>query len=232
MDKWKQIWNKDDRINKIILETLIKADGFDSGAGSFTVDDWIEYTNEFYTKLNIIKLDSVYDIGCGSGAFVYPLYLKDHKVGGVDYSMVLINLANMIMPNSDFKNQEAIDMNLSKKYDIVLSHSVFHYFKDLEYAENVIKKMIDKSNNQIAIFDINDELKKDAYHRVRMGDMTAKEYEEKYKGLEHMFYSKEWFYTIAEELDVDISIFNQTFTSYTNSSLRFNVIMKKRLLND
>ena len=136
------------------------------------------------------------------------------------------------MPNSDFKNQEAIDMNLSKKYDIVLSHSVFHYFKDLDYAENVIKKMIDKSNNQIAIFDINDELKKDAYHRVRMGDMTVKEYEEKYKGLEHMFYSKEWFYTIAEELDIDISIFNQTFKNYTNSSLRFNVIMKKRLLND
>ena len=39
MDEWKQIWNKDERINKIILESLVKADGFNSGAGSFTIND-------------------------------------------------------------------------------------------------------------------------------------------------------------------------------------------------
>ena len=82
MDKWKQIWNKDDRINKIILETLIKADGFDSGAGNFTVDDWINYTEELSTKLNITNSDSIYDIGCGSGAFVYSLHLKTMLWGG------------------------------------------------------------------------------------------------------------------------------------------------------
>ena len=37
MDKWREIWNKSDRIDDYILETLIKADGFDSGAGSFTL---------------------------------------------------------------------------------------------------------------------------------------------------------------------------------------------------
>ena len=79
MDEWKQIWNKDERINKIILEGLIKADGFDSGAGSFTVDDWIIYTNELYDELNISQNNSIYDIGCGSGAFLYPLYLQSYK---------------------------------------------------------------------------------------------------------------------------------------------------------
>ncbi len=79
MDEWKRIWNKDERISKIILESLIKADGFDSGAGSFNVDDWITYTNELYDELNISKNNSFYDIGCGSGAFVYPPYLKSHK---------------------------------------------------------------------------------------------------------------------------------------------------------
>ena len=79
MDEWKRIWNKDERISKIILESLIKADGFDSGAGSFNVDDWITYTNELYDELNISKNNSFYDIGCGSGACAYPLYLKSHK---------------------------------------------------------------------------------------------------------------------------------------------------------
>ena len=53
MDKWQKIWNKDERVNKIILEMLIKADGFDSGAGSFTVDDWLQYTDELYKTIDI-----------------------------------------------------------------------------------------------------------------------------------------------------------------------------------
>ena len=83
MNEWQKIWNKNDRVNKIILENLIKADGFDSGAGSFAVDDWIKYTNELYDKLDIQSNNSIYDIGCGSGAFVYPLYLNNYVVGGV-----------------------------------------------------------------------------------------------------------------------------------------------------
>jgi len=53
MDKWKHIWNKDERINNIVLEMLIKADGFDSGAGSFTVKNWLEYVDELYQKIDI-----------------------------------------------------------------------------------------------------------------------------------------------------------------------------------
>ena len=82
MNKWQEIWNKNDRINRIILEMLIKADGFDSGAGSFSVDDWLEYTNTIYNLINIQKEDTVFDVGCGSGAFLYPLYLDGHIVGG------------------------------------------------------------------------------------------------------------------------------------------------------
>ena len=82
MDKWKEIWNKEERVNKIVLETLIKADGFDSGAGSFSVDDWIEYTQQFFNKLDIKENESIFDVGCGSGAFVFPLYLKNNKKGG------------------------------------------------------------------------------------------------------------------------------------------------------
>ena len=226
MDKWKEIWNKDERISKIILESLIKADGFDSGAGSFSVDDWIKYTNEFYNILKIKNTDSIYDIGCGSGAFVYPLYLKKHLVGGVDYSKILIDLANTIMQDNNFTNNEAININ-DDRYDIVLSHSVFQYFKDLDYAKNTIKKMINKANKKIAILDINDATKENEYHRIRMENMNEQDYKTKYQGLEHMFYNKEWFENIAKEFNLKIDIFDQTFKKYSNSKLRFNVIMEK-----
>jgi hypothetical protein len=37
MEKWRAIWNSSERINNTILEILIKADGFDSGPGSFSL---------------------------------------------------------------------------------------------------------------------------------------------------------------------------------------------------
>jgi len=227
MNKWKIIWNKNERIEKIILEMLMKADGFDSGAGAFEVDDWINYTSNFYNKLDIKENDTIFDVGCGSGAFLYPLYLKNYKVGGVDYSMELINLANKIMPEASFEVKEAIEID-DKKYDFVVSHSVFHYFPSLDYAERVIEKMVKKSNKKIGIFDINDKGKETIYHRIRMGNMSEEEYSNKYKGLEHMFYDKVWFQSIAEKLNLKITIFNQTFEKYTNSKLRFNVIMEKK----
>jgi len=82
LDNWKKIWNKDERINSIILECLIKADGFDSGAGSFSVEGWKKYTQEYFEKLDINSGDTIFDVGCGSGAFLYSLYLQSHRVGG------------------------------------------------------------------------------------------------------------------------------------------------------
>ena len=82
MDNWKNIWNKNDRVNQIILECLIKADGFDGGAGSFSVKDWEKYTQEHFNRLGIRSGDTVFDIGCDCGAFLYPLYLQKHMVGG------------------------------------------------------------------------------------------------------------------------------------------------------
>jgi hypothetical protein len=61
-----------------------------------------------------------------------------------------------------------------------------------------------------------------------MGDMNVQEYKEKYKGLRHLFYEKNWFKEIAKEFNLKIIVFDQTFENYSNSSLRFNVIMEKR----
>jgi len=227
MDKWKKIWNKDERVNNIILESLIKADGFDSGAGSFSVGNWCKYTSELYQEMGIKPDNSIYDIGCGSGAFVYPLHLNKHMVGGVDYSMILIKLANKII-NNNFICDDATNIKVNEKYDFIVSHSVFQYFESLDYAKKVIFKMYEKANKTIAIFDISDKSKEERYHEIRMSQMNAQEYKDKYKGLEHMFYTKKWFEEIALDLDCKLNIFDQSFKEYSNSGLRFNVIMEKR----
>ena len=57
--------------------------------------------------------------------------------------------------------------------------------------------------------------------------MPESEYKNKYEGLEHLFYDKKWFEDIAKEFGLKIAVFNQSFKNYSNSSLRFNVIMEK-----
>lgn len=74
MNKWQDVWNKENRVLDNVLDILIKADGFDSGAGRFDVDSWKNYTKSLYEKLDLKPKDSIYDVGCGSGAFLYPLY--------------------------------------------------------------------------------------------------------------------------------------------------------------
>jgi len=87
--------------------------------------------------------------------------------------------------------------------------------------------MIQKSNKKIGIFDINDKAKESLYHQIRMNSADMDDYEQKYKGLKHMFYEKRWFKEIAKEFNLKISIFDQTFKNYSNASLRINVIMEK-----
>lgn len=118
-------------------------------------------------------------------------------------------------------------MDFKIKYDFVISHSVFHYFKNLEYVEDIIEKMLLKSNKSIGIFDINDKSKKSEYDEVRMGKMNKHEYAKKYEGLDHLFFEKKWFEEIAKKYGVEIKIFDQKFKGYSNSKLRFNVIMTK-----
>ena len=145
----------------------------------------------------------------------------------MDYSIKLIELAKKIMPEGNFRVDEAINID-DKKYDFVISHSVFHYFPNETYAYKVLKKMLKKANKKIGVFDVNDKTKEDVYHKIRMGNISEEEYKKKYEGLKHMFYDKKFFYDFANQFDLKIEIWDQDFENYCNSKLRFNVIMERK----
>ena len=230
---WREIWNKKDRINKIILDFLIKVDGFDSGAGAFDVEDWINYTKSLYDLIGIKSNYKVYEVGCGSGAFLFPLYLKGIDVSGVDYSNQLIEIANKFLPENSFSVDDASNITkIGKTYDVVLSHAVFFYFKNLEYAEKVFKNMVNISNNKIAILDVCDMDKFEKYHSKRIEKFVAEgfskeEYEKKYEGLDHLFFEKKWFIELAKKYNLKINIMDQSYKNYGNSEFRFNVFLEK-----
>ena len=229
---WKDIWDKKSRVNNIVLECLVKADGFDSVAGSFSVEEWKSYVAELYSLIGIKKHHSIFDFGCGSGAFLFNHFLNGGNVGGVDYSSQLIGLAKGFMGAANFIVGDASEIKCAGNYDIVTSHSVFQYFDDLLMAENVLANMCLMAKEKIAILDINDESHAAIYHTERIAKfkengLSENDYWDKYRDLEYLFYNKDFFSDFAIQNNLKIKISPQTNVHYGNSKLRFNVVFGK-----
>ncbi len=231
MNNWKNIWNQDNgKIEYAILEMLIKLDGYYERG--ITTKTFLDYANLLIQKLNI-KNNSIFEVGCGCGAMLYTLkvLLQKHnhniKGGGVDYSKSYINLIQKLFDsNFKFVEGEAINLDTNTKMDFVISNSVFHYFTNLDYAEKVVEKMLQKANIAVGIFDINDESKQNAYEIKRQQEY-GEIYITQFENLPHLFYHKNWFENIAKQHNWQIEIFDQNIENYVNSPFRFNVIFKK-----
>ncbi len=53
------------------------------------------------------------------------------------------------MKDSDFRIIEALLIDTNLRYVVVVSYSVFHYFKGLNYAKDVLIRMIQKANKKL-----------------------------------------------------------------------------------
>ena len=231
-EKWRNVWNSKPRVDDAVLEFLLKIDGFDTGPGSFSARDWRKYTSHIYNLLNIAPKDSIYEVGCGAGAFLYPLSAKGYAVSGIDYSQELVYWGNKVLENASVVVGDAAKMETDIKFDVVVSHGVFLYFSSLEYAKTVTKLMVSKSIKSANILDVNDYEKKDEYEEERIRIFCQKggnreDYLKKYDGLAHLFYPKNFFREIAIELGISVEIQDQVFSEYGNSGFRYNVIFKK-----
>jgi len=72
-----------------------------------------------------------------------------------------------------------MNLDTSKKADLVYSDSVFVYFNDIEYAKNVLEKMYQKANKAILITEIYDKSKEQECLDYRRSQIEN--YDEKYK---------------------------------------------------
>jgi SAM-dependent methyltransferase len=225
---WENIWSKEKEIvGNISLEKLLWVDGFDSGAGKVSVVDWVRFLENTSNKLDIKPHDSIFEVGCGGGAFLYYFYNLGHKVAGIDFSTSLIQIARRAMPEMNFEVQSAIDLSTVEDYDFVISFGVFHYFPNLEYSQMTIEKMINKANKAVAIYDLPDFEKKEASEKERKRLLPEGEYEKKYSGLSHLYYHKDWFLDLEKKFPVKIQICDQQIMGYGNSDFRFNVLITK-----
>jgi SAM-dependent methyltransferase len=167
---------------------------------------------------------SVYEVGCGAGAFLYVLAELGWRVGGLDRSATLIDIARSVLPAGRFDVAEATELAPEPVSDVVLSCGVFLYFPSLDYAAEVIAAMAARASGAVAILDLPDESRRDAALAQRIALAGGPEaYHERYAGLDHLYFSREW---VAERLAAaglsGVCTADQDIAGYRNGAHRFN----------
>ncbi len=239
MNNWKEVWNKRNTKNeywnyketKKVFEEMKMLDGFDVIENTIDFKSYLEQWKEMDFNLNSIygknNIKSVYEIGCGSGPnlYLYQIQNEKYKLGGIDYSKPLVEYAKKVIKSNDIICDEAINIDSNEKYDAVISNSVFSYFSDYDYAEEVLNKMVDKANISVGLLDIHDIEKKDDFIEFRKRETN--DYENRYKNLEKLFYSKEFFLEFAKKNNLEIKFTRSNVKGYWNNDFIFNCYMYK-----
>lgn len=234
MNDWKNLWRQrsaDAQIlhcqdkREVFLE-LKRSNGFDVMEGGLSYESLMEQYQCVKKELSAARpIESVYEVGCGSGANLYLFENDGIQCGGLDYSEQLIEGAKQVLQTEDICCDEAVHVQIVPKYDAVLSNSVFSYFVDEAYALEVLEKIYEKANYSIGIIDIHDIGKKEDFIAYRK--KNVKDYEKRYQNLPKLFYSKQFFLKFAESHDMDIKFARSNTKDYWNNDFVFHCYMYK-----
>jgi predicted TPR repeat methyltransferase len=226
MNRWSEVWSlRTAAAGAISLEELIRLDGFDHGAGKLDTRAWIRYCDELAKRLGIATGNTIFEVGCGAGALLQLFHAAGHRVGGVDLSPALLAVAVRVMPDMAFAVGEASAF-AAPPHDFVLANSVFSYFSDLEYAERVIERMLATARKGVAVLDVPDLARHDAAEAYRRAALGPEEYERRYRGLTHLYYTRDWFRSTIEGFGGGgcLRVEEQWLEGYGNAPFRFNVL--------
>ncbi len=250
MESWKSVWNQKEPLDQVNIgkmedlpETFMRLKermGI-SALGDYSSPEYTDYIEQFNQNIAEMSFSvekgyrpsSYFDVGCGTGAYLYYLsrIVDNVTLGGVDYSAPLINVALEALPNAqELYCGEAKNINTETKYDCVYSRSIFQYFDNLDYAEIVIKRMLNKANHSVGIFDIHDENRKEDFLNYRR--QTIEDYDNKYKDTQHLFYDKAFFIKIAESFGCGIKFSKSSLRNYWNDRYTYDVYFFKNKANN
>ena len=174
---------------------------------------------------------SIFEVGCGAGAFLFALRQLYPKIqiAGIDYADGQIKFAERAIPDGEFRVQEATAIDTQHQYDFVIANSVFHYFSQ-QYAEEVVRRMIRKCRNGVAVTEVPDAGLREELEATRRGALSVEEYQAKYEGLGHTYYLRSWFAGVVERAmpgQFEVSIGDGVIPNYVQNRFRFNCFIRK-----
>lgn len=219
-----------DRTDKrAMLLELKRINGFDITKEGALYEAFLEKYEAAKEGLALPEGGSVFEVGCGAGANLWLFQQDGFRVGGIDFSEGLLAISRDVLREDalcEIVCGEACDLPQEEKYDAAFSDGVFHYFPDEAYAEKVLEGMAEKVRGNIVILDVHDAAKKEEFFAFRR--KLDPDYDERYRGLDKLFYDKAFFEAFAKKHGFAVSFASLTLEGYWNAPFVYAVFFSRQ----
>jgi 2-polyprenyl-3-methyl-5-hydroxy-6-metoxy-1,4-benzoquinol methylase len=131
--------------------------------------DLAEYVAE---TLDIGPGTSVFEVDCGSGAFLLPLSSNGYNVGGTDADAAAIGRARDAMPEGQFAVAAASALDPSVPWDVVVCRALSGA-PDVDHIRGLVARMFAKATHAIALLDVPEKHQRALLHALAEAGATA-----------------------------------------------------------
>ena len=190
-----------------MLDRLMAADGL---RASITESAWRSFVEYVAETLDVGPGTRVFQVSCGAGSFLCPLWENGYVVGGLDRAPDLIRIATAAMPEGRFSLGDASALDPAEPWDVVVAWGAFGSFPDLDFTRGVLARMAAKGTHAIAVLDVPD---------LDRAPGTA--------SLDTLFYDRAWMFKALAEIGATaVQVEEQKIEGYAAASYRFNVFAR------
>lgn len=197
------------------LEHLMAADGFDRGDTAIAEPAWRSFVEYVAETLDVGPGTRVFQVSCGAGSFLCPLWENGYVVGGLDRSPDLLRIAAEAMPEGRFSLGEASALDPAEPWTVVVTCATFGSFSDLDYARGVLARMAAKATHAIAVLDVPDIDRAPGAGLGAPGTAGG------------LFYDRAWMFRMLAEIGASaVQIEEQKIEGYALAPYRFNVFAR------
>jgi trans-aconitate methyltransferase len=112
-----------------------------------------EFVEHVAETLDIGPGTQVFEVACGAGDFLLPLFENGYVVGGLDANPDLIARARAAMPGGRFSPGSPAELDPAQPWNVVVC-AAFGSFPDRDYARGVLARMAAKATHAVAVLDV------------------------------------------------------------------------------
>lgn len=114
---------------------------------------WVEHVAE---TLDIGPGTGVYDVTCGAGAFLYPLWENGYRVGGLSDSDAGCAQAQAAMSGGRFATGAPRDLDPAEPWDVVLASHTGELAGTADDVRAALARMAAKATHAIALLEVDE----------------------------------------------------------------------------
>lgn len=122
-------------------------------------DAWRDFVEHVVETLDVGPGTTVWDVECGAGRFLYPLWENGYVVGGADPTPALVAQARAAMPQGLFVVGAATALDPADPWDVVVASRGLAGLADLDAVRGLLTRMTAKATYAIALLGVVEETK-------------------------------------------------------------------------